>query len=208
MVNFNRPYLARNPSEFWRRWHISLSSWLRDYLYVSLGGNRGGRLKTYRNLMVTMILGGLWHGAAWNFVLWGTYHGLLLVLHRLVVVDLKLWTTPTRLGAWVSRIVMFHAVCYGWLLFRARSVEQIWSMTKALGSPGWLEAVAPSGSAVVLLATALALSALEAWTGNSDEPSRSPGWRWGVGPLVCSTLVLCIVILSPPVAQSFIYFQF
>jgi alginate O-acetyltransferase complex protein AlgI len=208
MVNFNRPYLARNPSEFWRRWHISLSSWLRDYLYVSLGGNRGGRLNTYRNLMATMILGGLWHGAAWNFVLWGTYHGLLLVLHRLVVVDLKLWTTPARLGAWISRIVMFHAVCYGWLLFRARSVEQIWSMTKALASPGGLEAVAPSGSVMVLLATVLALSALEAWTGNSDEPSRSPGWRWGVGPLVCSTLVLCIVILSPPVAQSFIYFQF
>ncbi|HEY7204711.1 MAG TPA: MBOAT family protein [Methylomirabilota bacterium] len=208
MVNFDRPYLARNPSEFWRRWHISLSTWLRDYLYVPLGGNRGGRLKTYRNLMVTMILGGLWHGAAWNFILWGAFHGLLLAVHRLIVVDLELWTAPSRLGAWVSRLVMFHAVCYGWLLFRARSVEQIWSMTKSLAVGASSAAMTPSGSVVVLLASVIALSGLEMWTGNSDDPTRSPGWRWGMGPLVCSVMVLCIVILSPPVAQTFIYFQF
>ncbi len=82
MLNFNFPYLARNPSDFWRRWHISLSSWLRDYLYIPLGGNRHGTVRTYRNLMVTMVLGGLWHGAAWTFVLWGAFHGLLLVVYR------------------------------------------------------------------------------------------------------------------------------
>jgi D-alanyl-lipoteichoic acid acyltransferase DltB (MBOAT superfamily) len=208
MVNFDRPYLARNPSEFWRRWHISLSTWLRDYLYVPLGGNRGGRLKTYQNLMVTMILGGLWHGAAWNFILWGIYQGLLLIGHRLIVLDLKLWTAPGRLGGWLSRLVMFHAVCYGWLLFRARSVDQIWSMTKSLGSGAWFSSMTPSGSVVIVLVTVMALAGLETWTGNSDDPSRSPGWRGGLGPLVCSVMVLCIVILSPPVAQSFIYFQF
>lgn len=82
-VNFNRPYFALNPSDFWRRWHISLSTWLRDYLYIPLGGNRKGTLYTYRNLLVTMLLGGLWHGASWNFVLWGGLHGIALVCHRL-----------------------------------------------------------------------------------------------------------------------------
>ncbi|RYF30364.1 MAG: MBOAT family protein, partial [Cytophagaceae bacterium] len=83
MNNFMTPYFSRNPAEFWRRWHISLSTWLRDYLYIPLGGNRGGNLFTYRNLMITMVLGGLWHGASWPFVLWGAYHGLILILHRL-----------------------------------------------------------------------------------------------------------------------------
>ncbi len=82
MDNFREPYFARSPSDFWQRWHISLSTWLRDYLYISLGGNRGGRLTTYRNLILTMLLGGLWHGAAWNFVWWGLYHGTLLVGYR------------------------------------------------------------------------------------------------------------------------------
>lgn len=85
MLNFNLPYFARNPSDFWRRWHISLSSWLRDYLYIPLGGNRHGTLQTYRNLMLTMVLGGLWHGAAWTFVLWGAFHGFILVVYRAVV---------------------------------------------------------------------------------------------------------------------------
>ena len=83
ILNFKIPYAAVNPAEFWRRWHISLSTWLRDYLYISLGGNRHGRWLTYRNLFLTMVLGGLWHGAAWPFVLWGAYHGLLLMGHRL-----------------------------------------------------------------------------------------------------------------------------
>ena len=83
MLNFRLPYLAANPKEFWKRWHISLSTWLQDYLYVSLGGNKGGPARTYRNLMTTMVLGGLWHGAAWNFVAWGFYHGSLLIGHRL-----------------------------------------------------------------------------------------------------------------------------
>ena len=139
MLNFNLPYFARNPSDFWRRWHISLSSWLRDYLYKSLGGNRDGTYKTYRNLMLTMLLGGLWHGAAWNFVLWGFYHGAILVLHRLAEPVLGvvgrgfgraqwLWTALCILG-------MFVLTCYGWLLFRAVSMQQIGQMTLALAHP-------------------------------------------------------------------------
>jgi D-alanyl-lipoteichoic acid acyltransferase DltB (MBOAT superfamily) len=122
MLNFNRPYLSVNPSDFWRRWHISLSTWLRDYLYIPLGGSRHGTLLTYRNLMLTMFLGGLWHGAAWNFALWGVFHGLLLVGHRLMVE----YGTAWRIGGWpgrvVAQVVTFHLVCYGWLLFRATAL--------------------------------------------------------------------------------------
>lgn len=83
MVNFRMPYFAINPSDFWRRWHISLSTWLRDYLYIPLGGNRSGNVAAYRNLLITMMLGGLWHGASWHFVAWGVYHGLLLIVFKM-----------------------------------------------------------------------------------------------------------------------------
>jgi len=121
MVNFRVPYFSSNPSEFWRRWHISLSSWLRDYLYIPLGGNRRGRVRTYGNLMLTMLLGGLWHGAAWNFVLWGAYQGALLCGFRLWMGD-----APARpSGSWPWRLVkiflFFQLVCFGWLLFRCDS---------------------------------------------------------------------------------------
>ncbi len=137
MLNFNLPYFATNPSDFWRRWHISLSTWLRDYLYVPLGGNRQGKLKTYRNLMLTMLLGGLWHGANWTFVLWGTYHGILLCAYK--------WLEPyahtlpkikNRLlqNAWfgIKVIFFFHLICLGWLFFRAGSFSQIMEMLHAL----------------------------------------------------------------------------
>jgi len=136
MRNFRFPYFSRNPSEFWRRWHISLSSWLRDYLYISLGGNRKGTVSMYRNLMLTMVLGGLWHGAAWNFVLWGAYQGGLLVFYRLVSEPLlRVMPLANRLSSlyWVlSLIVFFIFTCYGWLLFRAESFGQIAQFTGLL----------------------------------------------------------------------------
>jgi len=116
-LNFNLPYFATNPSDFWRRWHISLSQWLRDYLYKSLGGNRGGSLFTYRNLMITMVLGGLWHGAAWNFVLWGFYHGSLLCIHRYLSPSLERLEQAIALprGIWLVLNIgcMFIMTCYG-----------------------------------------------------------------------------------------------
>ena len=133
MRNFAQPYFAVNPQDFWRRWHISLSTWLRDYLYVSLGGNRGGRWKTKRNLMATMMIGGLWHGAAWNFVAWGTYQGGLLVLHKLGVIRIA---QQGRLVAGLIHMLkialFFQVVCFGWLLFRAESFDQIADMTGRL----------------------------------------------------------------------------
>jgi alginate O-acetyltransferase complex protein AlgI len=138
-LNFNLPYFARNPSEFWRRWHISLSEWLRDYLYKPLGGSIGSNWLTYRNLLLTMLLGGLWHGAAWNFVTWGLFHGAILVLHRLVAQYLELirlsFRIPTRVWGLLCVVGMFLLTLYGWLLFRAASLEQIKYMTAALANP-------------------------------------------------------------------------
>jgi len=111
--NFNKPYLSQNPSEFWRRWHITLSEWLRDYLYIPLGGGRGSKLKIARNLSITMLLGGLWHGAAWNYVLWGAYHGLLLVVFRT-----KTDSKSNSLIKYINIFFMFHLVVFSWLLFR------------------------------------------------------------------------------------------
>ncbi|MGE3818962.1 MAG: MBOAT family protein, partial [Isosphaeraceae bacterium] len=135
-LNFNLPYLSANPREFWQRWHISLSTWLRDYLYIPLGGSRGGPLRVYRNLMLTMIIGGLWHGAAWTFVLWGFYQGLLLVGHRMAQPWLDL-VKPTDLvdrACWraLRVVVTFHLVCFGWLLFRAESMAQVGGMLQAM----------------------------------------------------------------------------
>lgn len=128
MTNFLYPYFSKNPSEFWRNWHISLSTWLRDYLYIPLGGNRLGKNKTYRNLLITMFLGGLWHGAAWTFIIWGIYHGLLLIFYKVYQNRL------TFMPSFISIIVMFHLVCLGWIFFRAESFEQSMVLIKSLGN--------------------------------------------------------------------------
>jgi alginate O-acetyltransferase complex protein AlgI len=130
--NFRFPYFVRTPQEFWRHWHISLSTWLRDYLYIPLGGNRATPWRTRFNLFVTMVLGGLWHGAAWTFIVWGVYQGLLLILYRDVtrLERVREWliaeSPVARAMAWA---VMFHLTCYGWLIFRARSAGHIGLLT-------------------------------------------------------------------------------
>lgn len=135
MINFNLPYFSKTPSEFWRRWHISLSTWLRDYLYISLGGNRKGNARTYQNLMVTMALGGLWHGAAWNYVFWGIYQGALLCVYRMLGLEAGKKSAaahPPLLRSLVMMAVFFVLTCYGWLLFRASSFGQIAEFTRIL----------------------------------------------------------------------------
>jgi alginate O-acetyltransferase complex protein AlgI len=126
-INFNSPYQSRNITEFWRRWHISLSTWLRDYLYISLGGNRKGKIRTYFNQMITMLLGGLWHGASWRFIIWGALHGLALIVHKMFRVS-KPRTESTRSGILVKTILTFHFVCFCWIFFRASSLEIVGQM--------------------------------------------------------------------------------
>jgi D-alanyl-lipoteichoic acid acyltransferase DltB (MBOAT superfamily) len=128
-LNFNSPYKAQNITDFWRRWHISLSSWLRDYLYISLGGNRKGKVRTYINLLITMLLGGLWHGAHVRFIIWGALHGIALALH-------KMWmeafpepktATPARPAFW-SSLLTFHFVVFCWIFFRAADMQIVGDM--------------------------------------------------------------------------------
>jgi len=133
MINFNLPYFSTNPQEFWKRWHISLSSWLKDYLYIPLGGNRQGQSKTYRNIFITMLLGGLWHGAAWTFILWGAYQGCLIVIYRKIKPFFSSNNKYSEKIWFVLKVVFFfHVTCLGWLIFRAQSVEQILIMLQAL----------------------------------------------------------------------------
>ena len=128
--NFEQPYLSTSITEFWRRWHISLSSWLRDYMYISLGGNRKGLLRTYFNLMATMLIGGLWHGASWTFVVWGGLHGMYLAIHKwLISRSMGGTLEPVRRmspGGILKMVGTFHLVTISWIFFPCTSFTQAW----------------------------------------------------------------------------------
>jgi alginate O-acetyltransferase complex protein AlgI len=142
--NFNRPYTAITLQDFWRRWHMSLSRWLRDYLYIGLGGNRKGSFKTYRNLMLTMVLGGLWHGAAWNFVLWGGIHGSGLLLERWW--DERGGNRGSRRVRWpLARwFLTFNVVCLAWIFFRAPGLSSVLEMASQLVQGGGQTSLTPA----------------------------------------------------------------
>ncbi len=127
--NFDRPYRSASVREFWRRWHMTLSRFLRDFLYIPLGGNRGGKWFVARNLMITMVLGGLWHGAAWTFVLWGAFHGACLVVEHLV-------DGRVRMPRWLGWLITFHLVVFAWILFRAQSLADVGTLLSRLVHPG------------------------------------------------------------------------
>lgn len=220
MLNFNLPYVAVNVREFWARWHISLSTWLRDYLYISLGGNRGSLAKTCRNLLATMLLGGLWHGAAWNFVLWGAWHGAGLVIHRLWIewrrgrdapdaaapmLDIRR-ASPRFLPNLAGWALTLTFVLYGWLLFRAGSVGQIALLTRALGDfvlPPW-----HASYCLNLAVFTLPLVAVQIWQHKTNDllaPLRLPVWA---RTLLQGALVTAILLFWGQGDAPFIYFQF
>ena len=205
--NFRFPYFSSNASEFWRRWHMSLSSWLRDYLYIPLGGNRLGTLRTKANLMATMLLGGLWHGAAWNFILWGGYQGALLVINQAMP---KLELTGWRQAAArvLSTVVFFQFVCYGWLLFRARSFDQIAAFTRELFSGHWGFSVALSRPPLATLLGVLVLAAYDLAAYRSGRATfyrdLAPWARAGLYALLCFLTLMGLASER----SAFIYFQF
>ncbi len=207
MLNFRLPYLSTTPSEFWRRWHISLSTWLRDYLYIPLGGNRGGRLATGRNLMLTMLLGGLWHGAAWNFVIWGGFHGLLLGGQRALLGREVREVGSTWLRRIAAVVLMFHLTCLGWLLFRATSLEHVGTLLTSLAGD-WTLYRDDVHLLSQLLLFVMPLLLIETWLHSTDQPWRRPGWSWGLGPAAVTTMLLAMLMLAPPGNQAFLYFQF
>lgn len=207
-VNFEQPYLSRNITEFWRRWHISLSTWLRDYLYVPLGGNRGGRLATYRNLFLTMLLGGLWHGAAATFIVWGAWHGGLLALERRFGRNAgrdtaRGWCGPADL---LPTLVTFHLVCVGWVFFRAGSLR---------GAAHYLEGLARlRGGQVdrnmvlaVLVTGALTVILDATGRGRRDRPVPA-AWPSPVRGAAYGLAAAAILLCSGGTPVPFIYFRF
>jgi alginate O-acetyltransferase complex protein AlgI len=216
--NFDMPYLSANVAEFWRRWHISLSSWLRDYLFIPLGGSRPAtdcpqcaRRLTARNLMVTMVLGGLWHGAAWTFVAWGFLHGALLVAHRVFrdwcegrpLLDRLLRTPP----GWALRVAAtFLSVCLCWVFFRAPGFRAALAVLGRLLKPhAGLDAPLPLASFAGLLLLVLACHAAAASGLWRRLAVRLPGPVLGAGYALGASAAL---LLAAPAGQAFIYFQF
>lgn len=208
-VNFHRPYGARSVQEFWRRWHMTLSRWLRDYLYIPLGGSRGSTILTYRNLMATMLLGGLWHGAAWTFVAWGGVHGLALSVERVIErrrsgTELQA-ESPNRLSAIGQWLLTFHVVAAAWVLFRADTFGLAWDFFVGL-------ARAPLGSAPDGLALAVVAGCIGAQLVPSDLGMTVFRFYARIDPALQSAAfglwILFAVTLGPDGVAPFIYFQF
>lgn len=196
-INFNSPYKALDPSDFWRRWHISLSTCMRDYLYVPFGGNRGTTAQTYRNLMLTMLVGGLWHGANWTFLVWGAYHGMLLAIHRA-------WGRSwDALPATVRQFGMVFVVMIGWVFFRATDVAMAFGMLGRMFSPYSGKSWHMAGWATV----ALTIAAAWAMAGPNiyDMDYRPKRWKTAAAAVAFG---VALAIISGDRSSPFLYFQF
>jgi D-alanyl-lipoteichoic acid acyltransferase DltB (MBOAT superfamily) len=200
--NFASPYTAVSLQDFWRRWHMTLSRWLRDYLYIPLGGNRKGRLLTYRNLMLTMLLGGLWHGAAWTFVVWGGIHGLGLAIERATG-----WRPVSRGAQWAGRLITFHVVCFAWIFFRADSFSRAGDVIGRLFT-AW-------GQPSPLVTTSVVLAILVGVVGQYVRPTAVTSILAGFQRLPVVAQAACVGVgivlvntLGPTGVAPFIYFRF
>ncbi len=229
MENFRQPYVSQSITEFWRRWHISLSTWLRDYLYISLGGNRGSTFQTYRNLFLTMLLGGLWHGANITYVIWGAWHGMWLAIERAFGVD----AAPRRINP-LKWVFTFLLVVVGWVIFRAENLDVAWRMYAAMFSFGdWrLSELGAAQLTSLQVYTLLLAYAVMAWFGIRQfyaepldgAPRASAVERQGLvggaavavpvyGVLLGRVLLLLLFVasilkLSAQSFSPFLYFQF
>lgn len=206
-INFNSPYKARNIQEFWRRWHITLSNWLRDYVYIPFGGNRGSSNNTYRNLLLTFVLGGLWHGAAWTFVIWGAMHGAALAAHRLFQ------QSSLQIPRWLAIMMTFIFVNFAWVMFRADSLNDAFVVYQAmfgftditspatLGEPSTYQLM---GFAAILLSCLLLPNSMALANGSIKKP----------GPVLSSALLCGVMFFIALIANNtstpspFLYFNF
>ncbi len=213
--NFDSPYKSATITEFWRRWHISLSSWLKDYLYISLGGNRKGKIRTYFNLMITMLLGGLWHGAAARFILWGAWHGLGLAVHKAVMsvssgfkaqgMDMPVWRRI------IGMIITFHFVCAGWIMFRANDTQTGWQVISQIFTDFRPELIPQVVTGYLPVFSLILLGYLLHLL-----PGKTEIWAERMvtaTPLIGKALLIVLVIwgvmlIKSSDVQPFIYFQF
>ena len=205
MVNFRRPYLAVTLQDFWRRWHISLSTWLRDYLYIPLGGNRRGAVRGYCNLMITMLLGGLWHGANWTFVIWGGIHGCWLALERMLGGKLRLPFARGKGGRAATRIMTLSVVSLAWVFFRADNAGQAWGMLKDLKSWRFEPTLTPA--LIYLFVLALVVVITDLILEKNDEEYLFQRWPQA-GPVCATVLLLLTFVAGATDPSAFIYFQF
>jgi alginate O-acetyltransferase complex protein AlgI len=202
--NFYMPYISQNITEFWRRWHISLSTWLRDYLYISLGGNRHGKNRTYINLMITMILGGLWHGASWNFVIWGTMHGSALAIHKMWNSYFKRENHNFSAMGWLSTLLFVMSV---WVLFRSQDSQTaltVYSKMLFINSAGaeWYYHAAFWAIGISILGHLVGFFRTE-----EDLVLFKSPYSYRAAFVVVTTLWI-IYIFAPTNLSPFIYFQF
>lgn len=211
--NFNYPYIARSITDFWRRWHISLSTWFRDYVYIPLGGNRATKIKHIRNIMIVWLLTGFWHGAAWNFIVWGLYFGILLLIEKYFILK-KL----EKLPAFFQHLYAIFFIMLGWVIFRSDSIAQIWDMLRALLG---LSHATDNGQALFyikeykaeLFVAVLASTPLAKFIGNRLELStrkKAAGIIKNYGAIIFLSCVflLSIVYLIKSTYNSFLYFKF
>ena len=213
-MNFDSPYQSKNITEFWRRWHISLSTWLKDYLYIPLGGNRKGKVRTYINLLITMLLGGLWHGAAFRFILWGGLHGLALAVHKFYdSLNLPKTNSPflkslTSVG---NILITFHFVCFGWIFFRAANMEMASQMISQIltqfNGQILFDFISGYKGVVFLMIIGFILHFIPAITEKRAEQYVTRMPLAGKAALVVSIIILVVQTKSSGI-QPFIYFQF
>jgi alginate O-acetyltransferase complex protein AlgI len=211
MENFNQPYLARNITEFWRRWHISLSTWLRDYLYIPLGGNRRGPGRTYLNLMTTMLLGGLWHGANWTFVVWGGLHGLYLAAHKAIFgrrEKAEAHGARDRVWAILCILFTFHLVLLTWVFFRAPDFGVAFEYLKGIVTLRSTAAPPAVSSMVSLVGMVAVLLWVDLPQYRSGRHTQMLQWRWWSLGLAITFMSLAIFLWGPDGEAPFIYFQF
>ena len=211
--NFDRPYSSYSITDFWRRWHMSLSRWFRDYVYIPLGGNRDGAAKTYRNLAIIFLLTGIWHGAAWTFVVWGAYHGVLMVIERLTGVGTR---EPKTIGeAAVRRALTLLLVIVGWVFFRADGMEQAFAMIQAMFVPTFgpvpdtiLAAVSTQGIIMLIVGCLVALLPPTFVTGRAIERfDATPGKLLRVA-VICVLVPYAAISVAAGTFSPFLYFQF
>jgi alginate O-acetyltransferase complex protein AlgI len=206
MVNFRQPYLAISLQDFWHRWHISLSTWLRDYLYIPLGGSRKGTGKTYRNLMVTMLLGGLWHGANWTFVLWGALQGFVLCMERWIFGDHAKLVEHSVMRRIARQVLTFQIVCLSWILFRAESVTGALNMIRSLGHFQWSSDFAAAWLFLAILGgLGLIMDLQMEYSGGEYVfQDQSPI----LGYCAAVTAIVLLILFSAGGNHAFIYFRF
>lgn len=198
-LNFNRPYRSLSFREFWRRWHITLSRYLRDFLYIPLGGNRKGKLKRYRNIMLTMVLGGLWHGAAWTFVLWGAFHGAMQVIEQAI-------RGRFPFPGWFRWFVTFHLIVFGWILFRAENLGMVGDFLARFAEPGSFTLLTVPVALAIFAAIGLQLVPAKPLSRLQLGLERMPALAQGVG--LALLIVVVAATLSSQGVAPFIYFRF